>query len=341
MSTLYEYYNTGDDASSGVYGATWKAQTFTPSIAHKITSVKLKFYRTGSPGTLTVGIRATDGSGHPTGEDLCSGTIDGNSLTTDTAGAWYEITLGAGYNLAASTKYAIVARAPSGDINNRARWLYDSTSSTYTGGNIESSTNSGSSWTSSTGYDFMFEDWGEGGAVTPKTSSDTGSGTEASAQTATLTKAETGTGVEGLLARILGLTETGAGLDVVAQAQAMLVGTESGVGVDVYVSLEIVEAKSSSDIGSGVEGTPMPSASLAGSETGSSIDAIIARLLAAFDTGYGVEAGDVEIEGLFKNLFASELGEGIDALVVKREIFAGGEGTKFFGGGHEPPHRAS
>jgi hypothetical protein len=187
----------------------------------------------------------------------------------------------------------------------------------------------------------MFEDWGEGAGVTPITSSDTGSGTEASTQTAMLTKAETGTGVEGLLARILGLTETGAGLDVVAQAQAILEGTESGIGVDVYVSLEQVEAKVSSDAGSGVEGTPMPSAILAGSETGSGIDAIIARLLAAFDTGYGIEVGSVEVGGLLMELFAIELGQGIDALVVKREIFAGGEGTKFFGGGHEPPHRAS
>jgi hypothetical protein len=186
----------------------------------------------------------------------------------------------------------------------------------------------------------MFEDWGEGAGVTPITSSDTGSGTEASTQTAMLTKAETGTGVEGLLARILGLTETGAGLDVVAQAQAILEGTESGIGVDVYVSLEQVEAKVSSDAGSGVEGTPMPSAILAGSETGSGIDAIIARLLAAVDTGTGTEVSSL-FQDLSKELFAIELGQGIDALVVKREIFAGGEGTKFFGGGHEPPHRAS
>lgn len=177
--------------------------------------------------------------------------------------------------------------------------------------------------------------------VTEKTSSDAGSGAEASTQTATLTEAETGTGVEGLLARILGLTETGAGLDAVAQAQAILEETETGAGADAYVSLEKTGVKTSSDAGSGVEGTPVPTASLAGSEAGSGIDAIITRLLASFDAGYGVEAGDVEVEELFKELFATELGEGIDALVVKKEIFAGGEGTKFFGGGHKPPHRAS
>jgi hypothetical protein len=102
----------------------------------------------------------------------------------------------------------------------------------------------------------------------------------------------------------------------------------------------MTEAKTSSDTGSGVEGTPLPSATLAGSETGSGIEILVARLLAAFDTGTSVEVS-ILFGDLFRELFATELGQGIDALAVKREIFAGGEGTKFFGGGHEPPHRAS
>jgi hypothetical protein len=403
VSTLYEYYNTGDDSVNNVFGIYWTAQTFTPAVAHKITSVKLLLYRLGSPGTVTVSIRATDGSGHPTGGDLCSGTTDGNTLPTGSPYEWRETTLGDGYDLAASTKYAVVARAPGGDASNKVLWRRDGSDPTYAGGNGEHSFDSGSSWLTYTTRDYMFEEWGEAPAVTEKTSSDTGSGadaltsgnpvatlikaetgsgsdvkasdnpqatlvkaetgsgvdvfvsleqleaktssdsgsgTEASTQTATLTKAETGTGVEGLLARVIGLTETGAGLDVVAQAQAILEGAEVGSGADAYVSLVIFEARFSSDVGLGVEGAPMLSAILAGSETGSSVDAIIARLLAVVDTGTGTEVSSL-FQDLSKELFATELGQGIDALVVKREIFAGGEGTKFFGGGHEPPHRAS
>lgn len=399
MPNLYEYYNTGDNNYNPNYGnINWSAQTFTPATAHKITSVKLKLYRLGSPGTVTVGIRATSG-GHPTGGDLCVGTIDGNTLTTNTAGAWYEITLGAGYDLSASTKYAIVIRALGGDAENWVAWRMHYGSPTYSGGNGEFSSNGGSSWTSYASIDFMFEDWGEAGVAekassdtgsgadalasgspaatlvkaetgsgvdTPtsllavlakaetgagvdayasleqleaKTSSDAGSGTEASTPTAALTEAEAGTGLEALLARILGLTETGAGLDVVAQAQAMLGGAEVGSGADAYVSLVIFEAKFSYDVGSGVEGAPLPTALLTGSESGSGIDAIIARLLASPDAGYGVEAA--QLVGLLKELFAAELGQGVDALVVRRSISAGGEGTKFFGGGDKPPHRAS
>jgi len=169
MSTLFEYYNTGDDSQVLVHGATWYAQTFTPSIAHKITSVELLMGRKDSPGTITVSIRATDGSGHPTGEDLCSGTTNGNTLPSGPPGEWREITLGDGYDLSASTKYAIVVRALDGDANNAVYWMVDITSPTYSGGNQEYSNNSGSSWTSHTDKDLMFEEWGSAAETYEKT----------------------------------------------------------------------------------------------------------------------------------------------------------------------------
>ncbi|GAH21280.1 unnamed protein product, partial [marine sediment metagenome] len=82
------------------------------SVSHKITKVKLKLYRVGSPGTATVSIRATSGL-HPTGSDLCSGTTNGDTLPEGSPYEWREITLGDGANLASGTKYAIVIRAPS------------------------------------------------------------------------------------------------------------------------------------------------------------------------------------------------------------------------------------
>lgn len=160
MPTLYENYNTGDTGRNIFKAAEWGAQTFTPTIRHIITSVKLLIYRAGSPGLITVGIYATDGSGHPKELALASGTINGNTLGTDTAGAWVEITLGAGTTLDAGTKYAIVIDARSGSTNNELRWRYDGTSPTYAGGSREYSTDSGDSWVTDTTQDYMFEDWG-------------------------------------------------------------------------------------------------------------------------------------------------------------------------------------
>lgn len=158
---LNEYYNAGDTTGVVIYGAThWHAQTFTPSTAHKIISVKLKMYRDGSPGTITVSIKATDDDGHPTGDDLCSGTTNGNTLPTSPPYEWREITLGNGYDLDAGTKYAIVARALDGDGMNFVGWRCDTSSPTYAGGNNERSVDGGSSWTTFSEIDLMFEDWG-------------------------------------------------------------------------------------------------------------------------------------------------------------------------------------
>jgi len=240
MATKYEYYNTGDNANIAPYGTSWYAQTFTPSVAHKITSVKLLLSRVGSPGTVTVSIKATDGSGHPTGSDLCSGTTNGDTLPDTLPGEWREVTLGDGADLSAITKYAIVVRAINGDGDNKPRWRLDSTSPTYAGGCLEQSTDSGSSWTSLTAYDFMFEEWGEP-SVTEKTSSDAGSGVEGTPmQAAALAGTETGSGIEALIARLLAAFDTGYGVEAAnVETDGLfknLFATELGQGSDCLIA---------------------------------------------------------------------------------------------------------
>lgn len=183
MADKYEYYITGDDDGWSQRAERWEAQTFTPSTAHKITSVKLKLYREGSPGTLTVSIRATDGSGHPTGGDLCSGTTNGNTLPTALPYEWREITLGAGYNLSAGIKYAIVLRAPDGDLSNYSVWRGDKTNPTYWNGCREHSIDSGSSWTTYDDIDFMFEEWGEPAVTAPTVTTQAASSVDCEAAT--------------------------------------------------------------------------------------------------------------------------------------------------------------
>jgi hypothetical protein len=160
-SNLYEYYNTGEDNAVGFHSTYWMAQTFNATSDHSVTSVKLLLWRVGTIGTVTVSIRATDGGGHPTGSDLTSGTIDGNTLTTVPWGLWYEIALSP-YDLTKDTKYAIVVRAPDATLPDNLRWSYDSTG-TYAGGDMEDSSDSGTTWeTTLVDLDFMFEVWGEG-----------------------------------------------------------------------------------------------------------------------------------------------------------------------------------
>jgi len=167
VATLYESFLGPGNTFDSIRGNLWKAQTFTPSTSHLITSVKIKARRYGSPGIITVSIRATLG-GHPSGPDLCpAGTTDGDTLTDASPGEWREITLGAGTILTAGIKYAIVVRALTGDGSNNLQWRLDSTNPAYTGGCKEYSSDAGVTWHSYDGVehipssDELFEEWGE------------------------------------------------------------------------------------------------------------------------------------------------------------------------------------
>ena len=163
----YQYYDTGADGDRDAYSNNWGGQTFTPEMDHLIASVKLKLFRVGTPGTLKVSIRATS-AGKPAGGDLCSGEIDADTLTIDTNGEWYEITLGDGYEVKTDTTYAIVIRATTGDTDNKVSWRADISSPTYSGGSYVSSSDSGADWSAFSGVDTMFEVWGAG-APSPTT----------------------------------------------------------------------------------------------------------------------------------------------------------------------------
>ena len=148
-------YNTTDDSNLTFYGVTWEGQTFL-SDGFVIASVDLKVWKAGSPGDITVSIRATSG-GDPTGSDLTS-VIVSQSYITHTAqpGDWYTFDF-PDYTLAAATTYAIIVRVPSGSAGNYIVWRADSSSPTYADGSRTSSGDSGSSWTANTAYDFMFD----------------------------------------------------------------------------------------------------------------------------------------------------------------------------------------
>ncbi len=150
--TVQQYLTTGDDAGKDFSGAVWIAQMFTTeNTTYTLDKVKLKLYQATTPDTVTVSIRVT-ASGKPTGADLTSGTIDGNTITTGTGGLWYDIDL-ANYQLLPATQYAIVVRAQSPTLY----WRRDTTSPPYAGGWSASSTDSGATWGAYSVYDNLFQ----------------------------------------------------------------------------------------------------------------------------------------------------------------------------------------
>jgi hypothetical protein len=129
---LQDSYTSDDDVTNiGANYGYWTS--FVASSDYTITRVGLKLYKTGSPGDITVSIKATDeGTGKPTGGDLCSGTILASEIGTSSPGAYVYGTLGAGTALTSGTKYAILMRAGTTAINDYL-WRGDWSSPPTTG----------------------------------------------------------------------------------------------------------------------------------------------------------------------------------------------------------------
>jgi hypothetical protein len=155
-------HTTGDNSGIQSSGENWNFQGFITTDEYTITSVRLKMYRAGNPGIVTASIRAADGEGEPTGPDLCSGTIDGNTFTTSISGEWYRVPFNVGTLLPNASQYTIVVRAVAGDVSNYIKWRANSGGG-YSGGVSGISTNSGETWTDFQATDHVFETYSSPG----------------------------------------------------------------------------------------------------------------------------------------------------------------------------------
>jgi len=155
-----------------------------------------------------------------------------------------------------------------------------------------------------TNVDFFVVGYSTAVTITEKSSSDTGSGAEASLPTATLSQVDSGGGVEALLSRGLGAAEVGAGTEVYTLLVALVATAETGSGAE-FAS----KAFGSADSASGVES--LVARLLATSETGIGTETLLSRLLRHTDSGLGADATLT----LLATLARAETGSGVDAFV--------------------------
>jgi hypothetical protein len=150
----YTDLNTPSDEEA--YGTRWLNMRFVCRWPHQLRKVRLKLYREGSPGTITVSVRDTE-----TGADLVVGTTNGDTLTTDPGGEWRDFNFSSPYcDLEFLKTYYITIRATAGDSSNSVHVVCDD-AGTYDAGYMRYSTSSGTSWSSISGSpDALFEEYG-------------------------------------------------------------------------------------------------------------------------------------------------------------------------------------
>lgn len=114
-----------------IAGWHWLFQTFTTGEGgNEIQSVEIHIVdKVGTPGTLTVSVRATD-NGYPTGPDLTSVSVSETSVTL----GWNTFQFPDQPTLAPATQYAVIVRAPAGSYPNHFYSWDRSNNSAYPGG---------------------------------------------------------------------------------------------------------------------------------------------------------------------------------------------------------------
>lgn len=148
-----EEYMTGDDNAEYSQWCKTSRQTFVPTETFDVEEVSLKLYRDGYPGTsATARICTMDST------VVSLGRFNANALTTDIQGEWITVSMPA-YKLLAGTEYYLEIDMQ-WDTQQTSRyekiyWRYDSTDSSYAGGEAWRYSCS-ASWWSPIGGDFMF-----------------------------------------------------------------------------------------------------------------------------------------------------------------------------------------
>lgn len=162
-----------DTNTQQVYADSWRGQSFTTNTtAWIVESISFWAYRVGSPGDITCHIRSSSANvpSASTSNDIAIGTMNGNTITTNVAGAEYTITLDTLAGLAANTQYAFVLEAASGDGSNKI-FLHSDSGAPYTDGSGANSNNDDVSWSEQASLDYYFKVTGKTGLVASGVSS--------------------------------------------------------------------------------------------------------------------------------------------------------------------------
>jgi hypothetical protein len=113
------------------------AESFTVGQTGLMTAVDLYLITAGGAVSTTVNILALDGSGHPTGAALATGTV-----SVSTTGAFINFPFTTALSVTAGQKYAIVVV-----LGDAGPWWYGDTGNTYGGGDAMFTNSFPTGWT--------------------------------------------------------------------------------------------------------------------------------------------------------------------------------------------------
>ncbi len=140
--------------SSGI----WAGQSFTAMKSYPLTRIDVNIQKRGFVGVIEVKLFNVDMNGHPTGAHIARGTIPDADIPPSFSMDFVRCDLFDHHDVVVDTKYCIVVHGPGLGGANKIYIQGDnySNDSDYAGGDKEWSINGGTSWVTSTVFDFVF-----------------------------------------------------------------------------------------------------------------------------------------------------------------------------------------
>lgn len=156
---LIEHYQDGEDSDIDFGHNRYLAQTFTLSSDFVVWRFLIKAWTVQSGKQWHLALKATDGTGKPTGPDLANTQLGPMGEKYRSPGTWRRFDFHSFPKLPAGV-YAIVASVPTATHWTTHKWRCDATAPAYTRGKAWLSHNQGIDWVEVPGTDFMFKQWG-------------------------------------------------------------------------------------------------------------------------------------------------------------------------------------
>lgn len=142
----HESYDWQKNAYLDLYHPRWFSQSFTPQTSHKITRMKVRIKKVGSPGHCRCELYLAGVDHCPTGAYLARDSIHPDFFSTDTWGDWLEYHWDPGVDVIAGVEYCVVLYILGGNSTNKVQWI-GCTANQYPNGTFCYSLNAGVSWT--------------------------------------------------------------------------------------------------------------------------------------------------------------------------------------------------
>lgn len=172
-STLKDSYDVGTPDGGNTTGEQYYSGiVFTAGSSYTLNEISIRAYRTNTGHTIDIDLTSVVDNKPDMTSVLSSGTIDGTTLTTDSAGDWYLSTLSSGVSISASTQYAIVVSCDTCNLGSD-EYITVQLNDDSSGSNVAwQSSNSGSTWTAKgTNANYYFKTWESESSPSPSPSS--------------------------------------------------------------------------------------------------------------------------------------------------------------------------